>query len=702
VQYQDFQTPDKKFYPRPLWFWNCKPTPENISAIMDNTLEKEAYGGFSILTYASTGLEYLSEEYMQAYGMALESARRNGLTMCLFDEYWFPSGSAGGLLRQKYPEACARKLEKYEYDGQTRDNILLPEGKLMASVAMHMDTGKIIDLKGYIQDGRLTWRAFDPGWKIMLFVCVLSQWDRVNYMDPQAVRKLIEVNYEPFYARFAPYFGTVIDSAFHDEIQMYAVDGKMWTEDFNERFYARYHQKPDHLYPALWYDIGEKTAAARNMLLGLRADMFCEGYPKVVQEWCAAHGIYLTGHVDQEELISPVCITGDLMKVLKHQATSAFDQIWKKRRAHKIYKILSSAANNWDQPLVMSETYGDMQENLPMEIMYDEAMEQYAKGMNLFIPHAVWTDDTKDKIVFQPELSARNPFYKDTLRSFDLCCARLSCLLQGGRHVSDIAVLYPIHGLQTSCHFDWGGSPYLGSPAEDYFDYQDIGEWLSSHVHRDYTFLHPEALDEKCAVYPGRLHMDNAVNFEDYRVLILPGTNTISLSNLEKAYDFYQQGGVVIATSHLPTHSVEEGGDADVTALLADMFDTSPAGSFTLRNNAAGGKAYWIPVPDGALLDQVLADSGVEFDVCMEAMPSAEETICYIHKVKDDRDIYYIANCTGAEQTVRLRLRTAARLEMWNPHDGSRAGLPCEPDGTGLRTSLALPAHRSMVLVTAG
>jgi hypothetical protein len=59
-------------------------------------------------------------------------------------------------------------------------------------------------------------------------------------------------------------------------------------------------------YPALWYDIGPDTAAARNALFGYRAYLFATNFVKRIEDFCEAHGIKAGGHFDQEEIVNPV------------------------------------------------------------------------------------------------------------------------------------------------------------------------------------------------------------------------------------------------------------------------------------------------------------------------------------------------------------------------------------------------------------
>lgn len=698
MEYKDFKIPGKEYFPRPLWFWNAYPSRELLADIMDNAEKKAAYGGFGILAYDACKTAYMGEEYLSAYEYVIEKAREKGLKMCLYDEWWFPSGGAGGLLKERFPEACAKRLDKAEFDADGRTEITLPEGKLMAAVAMDPKTNEIVNLRGCINNGKLVWDAYGCGWKIMIFTCVMSDWDHVNYLDPAAVDKFIEVTHEAYYARFGDAFGDVIDSSFYDEPQMYTVGGRMWVDDFNEKFVERFGIEPDTLYPALWYDIGENTASARCMFHELRNDLYANGFPKVLQEWCTAHGISLTGHVDQEEVINPTGITGDLMKSFKYQDIPGYDEIFKPRRAHDIYKIVSSAANNWDKPLVMTECYGAMPEDLSIETMYDEAMEQYAKGMNLFVPHAVWLDP-EEKIIFQPELSWRNPRYANDLKTFNEYCARMSFLLQEGRHAADIAVLYPVSGLNSAYYFDWG-EPYLGGPAPEQYNYQQIGSWLSENIRKDFTFLHPEVLNERCHVEDNLLCLDNRVNFERYKVLIIPGTDAIDIDALKKIKNFWENGGVVIAAGKLPVHGTMIGMEAEVKNLLEDMFKPLDEGQYySVKKNAAGGSAWHLPQPDAVKLDQILNAADVEFDVNITVEKQSEGIISYIHKVRDEKDIYYVVNCTAEAAGLNVSLNRAKEFELWDPHTGEVMSAEQTVENGYCNLVLELAAHHSVVII---
>ena len=100
---QAFAVPPLELKSRPLWFWNKpKTTSDDIRQIMTACRDRCGYYGFGILPCVERE-QYLSEPYFALYGAALDTAEKLGLKMCLYDEYWFPSGTAGGQFPAKFP-----------------------------------------------------------------------------------------------------------------------------------------------------------------------------------------------------------------------------------------------------------------------------------------------------------------------------------------------------------------------------------------------------------------------------------------------------------------------------------------------------------------------------------------------------------------------------------------------------------------------
>ena len=568
---EEFANPPLRFHSRPLWFWNGPLGAERTRGMLE-ACRQRGYYGVGILPAQGMSPPFMTPEFLDQYQVAADQAASLGMKLCLYDEYWFPSGSAGGLLAKKHPEALSKRLDMLAVDaaGPREFAQTVPPGTFMGAVAMNPATKQRLDISSRVKDGKLVWDAPAGEWKVMLFTCVRDgAGGLVDYLDPDAVKRFIALTYQAYYDKFPAHFGATIDSAFYDEPTFHWIQGgRAWTEQFNRKFREKSGYDPVILYPALWFDIGPETAAARNALFGFRAELYATGFPKTLNDWCREHRIQLTGHVDQEEIVNPVGLCGDLIKAFKHQDIPAIDQIGHYGRASRAYKVVSSAACNYDRPLVLTECYGAMG-GMPVANLYKEAMDQFAKGINVMVPHAVWYEPAK--IIFPPDLSPADATYGPHLAEFNRYIGRLQRLLQGGRHVADVGVLYPIATLQAGYHFG-PGTPYEGGVIPPEADYMDVGDRLALKVRRDFTFVHPEVLEEKCTVAGAEIRLENQINSERYKVFLIPGSRTIPWSSLRKIKEFFDHGGKVIATTRLPDTAAEPGKDAEVRQGVAAMF----------------------------------------------------------------------------------------------------------------------------------
>ncbi len=254
---------------------------------------------------------------------------------------------------------------------------------------MNLDTHQRIDLSDRKTDKNVLECDVPQGdWKIMAFYLndafrpASQKGGFVDYLDREAVAKYIALNFDPYYAHLKEFFGPVIKRTMYDEPAMHLMDGRMWTPNFNKEFEKKYGYSPMTYYPALWYDIGPETAAARNALFGFHAELFSENYIGQLAKWCEAHGIKLGGHLDQEEARNPVAINGDLMKAFKHQQVPGHDDIYYPGRSNVSYKIVTSAAYNYDRPECFAETYAAYRAMNPT-IAMRTAMDQFAMGINI-------------------------------------------------------------------------------------------------------------------------------------------------------------------------------------------------------------------------------------------------------------------------------------------------------------------------------
>jgi hypothetical protein len=247
----------------------------------------------------------------------------------------------------------------------------------------------------------------------------------------------------------------------------------------------------------------------------------------------------------------------------------------------------------------------------------------------------------------------------------------------------------------------------------------DLGELLFRAMRIDYTYLHPEVLIEKGLVQNHELVLNNKINREQYKVLILPGGDTFSADAAKKVLEFYRAGGTVIATSKLPTKSSEFNRDKEIKAMVYEVFgiaDNNPMtaeiaiiaddfNSYFHNKNTTGGRGYFIPRLDHKMLGMVLKEALPVKDVDIQlpvnfpfkTLTDYDGSFTYTHKVKDGRDIYYFSNSTDKPIDTKVVFRGSKNLEMWDPQTGEVKKADFIKTDALTTAHLVLPAVSAMV-----
>lgn len=334
---------------------------------------------------------------------------------------------------------------------------------------------------------------------------------------------------------------------------------------------------------------------------------------------------------------------------------------------------------------------------------------KFTESAGIFHTLTLTLYDNVNNVHFPPELSYRSKKFGPELPGFNRYIGRLSGMLQGGRHVADIGILYPIAALQAGNRFGEGDA-YLGGTIAEEVNYMELGEILSLNIRRDFTYVHPEVLDAKCSIHGAEINLNNSDNREQYKVFILPGLKVIHWSNLKKLQQFYDNGGKVIAIGHLPCKSAEFGRDGDVVMAVEHIFGVNPriAGSlgegYHSNTSSVGGKAYYIPAVDIDSIRTALDDALDLQDVSFEDyIDTTGGNFSYIHKIKGDRHICFFANSSDRPVSTYVRLRGALVPEIWDPHLGDKKvteyGYLKKGDAVVTRVRLELPPVKSVFIV---
>jgi hypothetical protein len=365
-------------------------------------------------------------------------------------------------------------------------------------------------------------------------------------------------------------------------------------------------------------------------------------------------------------------MNGDPFKYYRAQPIPMADVIFSYPGGRDGFKLISDGADYYDKPIVAAETFNSFSP-AGQTAGYRRLMELYIRGINRLMGSGLPESDVTGGSA-----------------SFAEWVGRTSMLLQGGRRVSDIAIYYPITDLQAFYRFDapeYTKEMRWGTFIPDYADFMAVGEMLLGQVHRDFTFMHPDfLLSDRIRINGSALELENKVNSQSYKVLILPGQKVISLKALLKIKAYYDAGGVIIATSLLPSKASEITGnikstlenDQKVRSIIKEIFGLESSVPFpeevsAINANKNRGKAVFIQKPDAALLSKVLDKLEISSDVIFTGNPSPSSgggVFSFVHKIKDNRDLYYFANSSDDPVDTFTEVRGKVKPELWDPETG--------------------------------
>jgi hypothetical protein len=287
----EFSEPPAWYHSAPLWVWNDDITEQKI----DHQLEMlRSQGVLQAFVHPRPGLitPYLSEEWLDLYEFAVETAKKKGMLLHIYDENSYPSGFAGGHVYHQHPEWGGKGLvlEKVE---------ALPEELSEDILAVYLREGDGIRL---LEDAPLG-QAGD----FLIAKRVLDQprpWNAggpyVDLLEPGLTEEFLRVTYEPYRERFGKEFGQTVRGAFTDEPHLVPAGRLHWTPRLPQLFSERYGYSLWEAFPSLFEDVGD-FRAARFDFYQLLLDEFIERWSKPYHDYCEKNGLLFTGHYWEHE-----------------------------------------------------------------------------------------------------------------------------------------------------------------------------------------------------------------------------------------------------------------------------------------------------------------------------------------------------------------------------------------------------------------
>ncbi|MBQ1232900.1 MAG: hypothetical protein IIX86_05150 [Clostridia bacterium] len=606
------------------------------------------------------------------------------------------------------PDERTEVLSRREYYAEQHEHLVLKlqDKPTLSLIALDEEYNLIIDLRPYVKDNVLEFDVPDGNWIIEQYTCSDTEQDGKQHATHNRLSRTAFLSYlDRLYVLCGGVQNTAIGAIYYHNLCFDSPNRRNWTRHFNQIFEEKFGYDPAKYYPILFHNLGGGTDHVRAQFMQCRADLLKGGIVRALRDFAISQ--HLQAIILQAEPKAPACswITGDALSNQQYCAAGRMDHAY--LYGLNSMTLASSAAADSGQTRIICEMFARFSDKHSELLALKETISVLGNGANTLIMHPHEKNMTKAVI--------------ETLH-------RCLYLLRGGYEVCDIAMLYPIYALHTK--------PLLyEQPAPDYeypitpftCDYMTLANSLTHYAGINLTMLHPNTLQKHCEVRAGQLFFENVKGINGFRVLVLPATSMILLDNLRTIKQFYDNGGIVIATGTLPDKAFEflpefeqtllrhDGEDAatdydrEVREIVRHIFgdracDKSVLCNIGYNTNENGGKAYLL-YPSGTAADGTFMTAGEEimrllyrlklpYDVIMPGMKRLENggvfnlplpeyrhidtpegvhkvgMMGHLHKINDTQHTHLLYNTTDTPYENTIYLRGALKPVQYDPQTG--------------------------------
>ena len=636
-----FLAPPDEFTPIPFWFLNDELDRDELKRQLLDFYDK---GIRSFVIHPRKGLPlttpYLSEVFLDYVEYLVEEAKALGMTVILYDEAMYPSGSCHGRVVQTNPAFAAKGLKKHVWQPDAPAPEFGEGNWFIAAALAEMTADGTCRYTGFATmkamqeayaQSKLTREAY-------YFTLVYSKGTirgihpdeddeeplapkAADLLDIEAMQTFIHLTHDVYYNRLKEHFGRTIISIFTDEPSIMGrnhLPGLIpWTHGFLDH-YLNMGGSLDAI-PQLFEKETDTAHDQRLIYKHALNDMLAKHYFKPVSDWCEAHGIALSGHPAGSEDIG----------MLQYFQLPCQDIVWRYidpdlknglTGGHSTMgKCSSDAARHSGKRRNGNECFGACgHKDDPWDFPFTDMMWYmnwlFARGVNMLIPHAFYYSLRDERVNERPPDVGPNSPWWDNYLEISTYIRRMCWLNTDSVNVTDIAVLC------NGDHLPW-------EPVKALYENQIEFNYLET------------ALLEKCTL------KGNSINIEkqSYRIILVEDGLLISDAEQAVLDQFEAAGGVILKVS----------GDLSADAL-------------------ASLKAY-----------NPLA-----------LKPTANPADLRItHVIKDGVHFYLLFNESDTAFSFEANTALTGRKELWNPWKGTFTELSAEGPVT-----ITLEAYEALIV----
>ena len=352
IQQEQFQNPAPKYRVNPMMHdW-----PKDHRTDLMDAVKAFGFGGVVTNPSHKNGFTQ-NPENIREFGVAMREMEERGIAYWIYDENGYPSGYAGGLVLEGHPELEAKGFymrRRIAYQPRHTTFTLDEESDKIVWVAKcPIETPGMHE--SFVQFEKMepvpftdTFCECDLAEKETLFIfCVKPAYEGshcthnvcsyaryINVMDERAVRRFIDLVFEPIIAQIPDAFARAT-AVFTDEPSLqvgYARDYEVWpyalvpwVDGLFEKFEAEYGVSILPYLPLLFE--GQANAyPIRIKFYRLVGKIIAHAYSGQLAAWCEAHGGKFSGHyLGEESMVSHVKDYGSNLDVIKAASYPGID-----------------------------------------------------------------------------------------------------------------------------------------------------------------------------------------------------------------------------------------------------------------------------------------------------------------------------------------------------------------------------------------
>lgn len=513
------------------------------------------------------------------------------------------------------------------------------------------ETADVVDLTTNLAANVLKWNAPPGDWQIFRFGYTIGDhayvstcsdgWQgfAIDVYSATAFQNYWDQIVEPLIADAGSFAGKALKYLHTDS---WEVELANWTPTLREEFQKRRGYDLLPWLPVLAGRIVSSREASNRFLFDYRrtlGDLAIDGHFKIFRDNAHKHGLLI-----HPESGGPHAVPIDAQQCLGMD-DAPMSEFWAWSWTHRIgdanrffVKQPASAAHTYGRKLVLAEGFTTIgphwQEKLwdNLKPSFDKAL---CEGLNLLVWHAFVCSPESAGLPGQQYFAGThlNPnvtWWEKSKPFFDYI-NRCQWMLQQGNFHADVLYYYGDH-----------------VPNFAQLKKSDPAKILPGY---DYDVITAEALIERATVKDGKIVLPDGQN---YRVLVLPDRESISLAVLKKISELVKDGATVVGSKPKRAEAWQNAteADAEVNKIADDIWITG--GGIT-----AGQTAREVLRAKNILPDCEFLKPG-DFD--------------FVHRTGAGAEIYFVANRSTNANTATVAFRVTGKApELWNAVTGEHA-----------------------------